>query len=131
LGNKKVRGAFVAQVGDAHPGSGWFESGPTVGRDVAQVNVVDVGATWPVVQIRILGHTSDGWNEVEIDVALNAFVSGVIPIDGESATGQVYDASDGSLRYMLAGDLHIEQPGIEPGQMVEGSFQGVVLSEAQ
>ncbi len=128
-GNKKLKGAFLAQVGNEHPGTGWFESGLVVGRDVAQVNVLEVGATWPVVQIRISGHTAEGWNELEIDVALNKFVAGTIPIDGESATGQLVDSSDGSIRYLLSGELVVTQPGIEPGQTVEGEFKGISLSE--
>lgn len=126
---QKLKGAFLGQVGEEYPGAGWFEAGAVVGRDVVQVNVLDVGAAWPVVQIRILGHTTEGWNELEIDVALNKFVAGSIPIDGESATGQLVESADGSIRYLLEGELVITQPGIEVGQSVEGEFKGVLLSE--
>ncbi len=130
-GNKKAKGAFLAQVGHEYPGTGWFEAGTVTGRDVVQVNVLDAGASWPIVQIRILGHTPEGWNELEIDVALNRFVAGTIPIDGDSATGRVIHGPSGSTRYLLEGELVITQPGIEPGQMVEGEFNKVVLSEVQ
>jgi len=130
LGDKKVRGAFFAEIDSPHPGVGFFASGPARGQDVVTASVVDVGATWPVLQIRIMGHTADGWDVLELDIAANHWVAGEVPIDGESATGVLTDAEDGEVRYLLGGNsIIVTQPGLEPGQIIEGEFAGISLSE--
>jgi hypothetical protein len=120
-------GAFLAEVGSVWPGVGWFDAGDVEGQDVVRAQVLDVaGARTPVVQIQVLGRSADGWHSLELDVALDRWAAGTIPLDGQAAVGLLTSAS-GESWYLLAGDLEVTQAGASEGQLVEGRFTEIPM----
>ena len=85
------------------------------GTDASRAAVHDIGTRWPIVRIQLFGWTPDGWTVLEIDVARNHWVAGDVPFDGTAAIGQLTDADDGEVRYLMSGWLHVTQPGLENG----------------
>lgn len=126
--DETVSGQFRAVVSGETPGAGWFRTESREAHDLVQAAVRDVGATWPVVQVRIGGREPGGWRILELDVALNHWVAGEIPVDGTAAIGQL-TAPNGSVQYVVGGVLDVTAAGIEAGQQVEGTFRNLTLAE--
>jgi len=124
-----ISGGFTAELGNAWPGAGWFESLGADGVDLSRASIHTVeGVRWPIVQVQLLGHTEGGWNIVEIDAALNHWLAGEVPLDGTAAVG-ILTRADGSVAYLLGGNLALVEAGVEDGQRVSGSFTDVTLAE--
>lgn len=127
-------GAFHAELGSALPGGGWFRAGDREGEDASRARLVDVeGAAWPVVHVELYGWATaaddgTGWDVLTLDVGLPAWAAGDVPLDGEAAVGRLTTV-DGEVRYLVGGDLHVTDPGLEDGQIVAGWFTDAVLSE--
>ncbi len=117
-------------LGDPNPGGGWFQADDAQGAAFARAarHAVD-GATWPVVAVRIHGNDGAGWSELELDVSLDAWVAGDVPLDGQGAIGQL-TTPDGRVRYLQGGALTLTAAGVEDGDRVRGSFEAVPLWEA-
>ena len=125
--DKMATGGFTAELDSDYPGAGWFQAAGIDARDASRAGIADPGSTWPVLQIEIFGFANPGWHRLELSVASNSWVAGDVPIDGRSATGRLTGA-DGSVRYLLSGDLHVTRAGLGPGEVVQGWFSDVVLS---
>lgn len=125
---QKVTGGFTAQLGSDLPGAGWFETDGVTGRDASRARIVEPGGDWPVVHLEIFGFADPGWDVLELSVAYNHWVAGDVPIDGTAATGRL-TLADGSVRYLVEGDLHITEPGLADDEIVSGWFSKIVLSE--
>jgi len=125
---KTVSGGFVAVLNGRHPGGGWFQGAQVTGRDASRAALHQLGTDWPVVQIQLYGYANPGWHVLEIDVAQNHWVAGEIPFDGTAAVGQLQKAG-GELRYLVDGSLHLTRPGMNDGEVIEGWFVDVVLTE--
>lgn len=124
-----VSGQFRAVLGAETPGAGWFRTGEQEAHDYVQAAVQSVeGATWPVVHLRLGGHDSAGWRTLELDVALNHWVAGDIPVDGTAAVG-VLTNPNGASRFVVGGVLQVTAAGVSPGDRVEGSFRNLTLTE--
>ena len=126
--DRTVTGGFTAELGSDLPGAGWFETTALTARDASRAAIEEPGSTWPVVHIELFGWSPDGWNTLDLSVAYNHWVAGDVPVDGVAATGRLTQ-SDGSVRYLIAGDLHITDPGLAEGEIASGWFSDVVLSE--
>lgn len=126
-----LRGGFAVALDDELPGAGWFRSkgAGLEAVDLAQAAVTEVeGARWPVLRVRILGRESGGWTTLELDIALNHWAAGAVPLDGNDATGVIHTAA-GATHYLLDGELRVTAAGTQRGERVQGSFEQIVLSE--
>lgn len=125
----RLDGWFFAEIGSELPGGGWFSAPGASGHDhvTAALHPVE-GAAWPVLQIRLAGLNGAGWDTLELDVALNHWVAGQVPIDGEAAVGLLCNA-DGRQRYVVGGVLEVAAAGVEDGQWIEASFDDLQMAE--
>jgi hypothetical protein len=122
-----VSGAFSAELGSVYPGAGWFKTGIVESHDAVQAAVRAVeGASQRVLKVRILGRAPDGFNTLELDVALPSWKAGEVPIDGNSAIG-VLTTADDEVFYLLDGSLDVTLPGGAMGDDIQASFADVPL----
>jgi hypothetical protein len=117
---------FMTEVGSELPGAGFFRIDDLTRGDLSRVAVHEVGGTWPVVQVQILDHSDEGWQSLELDVSLSAWIAGSVPLDGEAAVGRLVLA-DGVERYLGNGTIQLDQAGIEPGARVRGQVFAEIL----
>lgn len=122
-----LSGRFDATLGGEQPGYGVYDLDAVRFGDLSRASLVETRGTWSVVQIEVLDHSEAGWSTVELDVALNHWIAGDIPLDGTEAVGRYTDA-DGSAYYLTGGTLTITHPGVAPGERVSGTFSDVVLA---
>lgn len=124
-----VQGRFRAVVGSEWPGEGWVGDDDFVARDAARAAVLDVGgARDRVVVIEIRGWDDDGWTVLELDAAASRWAAGRWPIDGEAIIGSL-TTPDGSVRWLVDGEIHLVYAGVADGDVVEGTFRSA-LAEA-
>jgi hypothetical protein len=120
---------FRAHVGDELPGVGAYATASGEARDGARVQVLEVqGATWPVVQVQVFGRGEGGLNVLELDVSLDRWVAGEVPVDGVAAVGALTLAG-GEVRYVVSGVLRLEAAGLAVGELAEGTLEGAGLTE--
>lgn len=129
LSTDTVSAIFRAHVGDELPGVGAYATPSGEARDGARVQVLEVeGATWPVVQLQVFGRGEGGLNVLELDVSLDRWVAGEVPVDGVAAVGALTLAG-GEVRYVVSGVLRLEAAGLAVGELAEGTLEGAGLTE--
>lgn len=125
---RRLSASFRAAMDQELPGPGAFTSEFASGDDMSQAFLREAqGAKEPVVQIRLLGRTEDGWNSLEIDVASSAWQAGSVTMDGSEAIG-LLTRHDGELRYVL-GTLEVSEAGMGPGEVAAATITDAVLAK--
>lgn len=125
----RVEGWVSTTVDAPHPGAGWFRAGELEAVDFGRVSVASVrGASDDVVVVQIGSVQPEGMDVLELDIALAAWESGAIVIDGGAGIGELRER-DGRRRLVIGGSIDVRQAGARAGEPVELSFVDLVLAE--